>query len=57
VPDRQRIVAIGLLTVHDLEILGSNFKRAYPVEEASFDELLRAIDEADLDAAPKKPTE
>lgn len=43
-----RIVAIGLLTVSDLEVLGPTFDRIWPVEEAPhFNELLRAIDEAD----------
>jgi hypothetical protein len=42
------IVAVGLLTASDLERLGSNFSRAYPVEDAPrFSELLRAIDEAE----------
>ena len=44
----ERIVAVGLLTGHDLSLLGPAFDRAWPVEEApSFNELLRAIDEAD----------
>ena len=44
----ERIVAVGLLTRHDLSALGPAFDRAWPVEEApSFHELLRAIDEAD----------
>jgi len=44
----ERIVAVGLLTKHDLGLLGPTFDRAWPVEEApSFNELLRAIDEAD----------
>ena len=44
----ERIVAVGLLTRHDLTTLGPAFDRAWPVEEApSFSELLRAIDEAD----------
>jgi hypothetical protein len=43
-----RIVAVGLLTRHDLNMLGPTFDRVWPVEEApSFSELLRAIDEAD----------
>ena len=46
--DQERIVAVGLLTRRDLTILGPTFKRVWPVEEApSFNELLRAIDEAD----------
>ena len=44
----ERIVAVGLLTGHDLSLLGPTFDRAWPVEEApAFNELLRAIDEAD----------
>ena len=44
----QRIVAVGLLTRQDLSALGPTFDRAWPVEEApSFNELLRAIDDAD----------
>jgi hypothetical protein len=43
-----RIVAIGLLTERDLTVLGPAFDRAWPVEEApDFNQLLRAIDEAD----------
>ncbi|MFL6729669.1 MAG: hypothetical protein ACJ8D6_08350 [Sphingomicrobium sp.] len=43
-----RIVAVGLLTKHDLSLLGPTFDRVWPVEEApAFSELLRAIDEAD----------
>jgi hypothetical protein len=45
---QDRIVAIGLLTKRDLGLLGPTFDRAWPVEEAPhFNELLRAIDEAD----------
>jgi hypothetical protein len=45
---RDRIVAVGLLTRHDLNALGPAFDRAWPVEETpNFSELLRAIDEAD----------
>jgi len=43
-----RIVAVGLLTRRDLDLLGPTFDRIWPVEEApGFTELLRAIDEAD----------
>lgn len=45
---QERIVAVGLLTKHDLSLLGPTFDRVWPVEEApAFSELLRAIDEAD----------
>lgn len=44
----ERIVAIGLLTQRDLKVLGPTFDRIWPVEDAPhFNELLRAIDEAD----------
>ena len=43
----ERIVAVGLLTARDLEVLGSGFRRMFPVErDTSFDDLLHAIDEA-----------
>ncbi len=43
-----KIIAIGLLTQNDLSRLGATFNRVWPVKEApAFDELLRAIDEAD----------
>ncbi len=43
-----RIVAIGLLTERDLAVLGEGFRRAYPLNDGhDFDELLRAIDEAE----------
>jgi hypothetical protein len=46
-PDR--IVAVGLLTRADLNMLGPSFDRAWPVEDAPmFSELLRAIDQADV---------
>ena len=44
----ERIVAIGLLTLSDLERLGETFDRLWPVDEGTdFSELLRQIDEAD----------
>ena len=59
-PPQDRIVAVGLLTRHDLNILGPTFDRVWPVEDApSFSELLRAIDEADqqLSVDHRIPTE
>jgi hypothetical protein len=58
---RERIVAIGLLTQRDVRLLGPTFDRLWPVEEGfahsagdpseqrlpDFPALLRAIDEAD----------
>ncbi|MGN6850092.1 MAG: hypothetical protein ACTHJK_11575 [Sphingomicrobium sp.] len=45
----ERIVAVGLLTQQDLDLLGPTFERVWPVEEApsTFEELLRAIDRAE----------
>ena len=56
---RNRIVAVGLLTKQDLNVLGPTFDRVWPVEEAPhFNELLRAIDDADrkLQKVGKRPT-
>ena len=47
-PDR--IVAVGLLTQRDVNLLGPTFERLWPVEDApDFEELLAAIDEAERD--------
>ena len=47
-PDEDTIVAVGLLTKRDLQALGSQFTRAFPVDQTPcFDGLLVAIDEAD----------
>jgi hypothetical protein len=49
VADTDRIVAIGLLSARDLKLLGTGFKRAYPVDDAAdFTDILRRIDQADL---------
>jgi hypothetical protein len=43
-----KFVAVGLLTQRDLDVLGSGFRRAYPLEETTdFTELLILIDEVD----------
>lgn len=43
-----QIVAIGLLTQRELDLLGESFDRAFPLDdELKFEDLLRAIDEAD----------
>ena len=45
--ERPKIVAVGLLTQKDLNILGSGFRNAFPIVEGpDFDDLLRSIDEA-----------
>lgn len=44
------IVAVGLLTRNDLNVLGPSFTRLWPVDETPcFDGLLQAIDEVDRD--------
>lgn len=46
--DQDRIIAVGLLTRRDLNLLGPTFDRVWPVEDApDFRRLLKAIDEAD----------
>ena len=46
--DDGAIVAVGLLTQRDLAALGSDFSRAFPVDDTPcFNGLLVAIDEAD----------
>jgi hypothetical protein len=48
VTEPEPVVAIGLLTARDLDLLGSGFRRAFPIDDEScFDELLRAIDAAE----------
>jgi hypothetical protein len=43
-----RIIAVGLLTQSDLDRLGSQFTRVWPVSETPcFNSMLQAIDEAD----------
>ena len=42
------IVAVGLLTRNDIDVLGPSFTRLWPVEATPrFDGLLRAIDDAE----------
>ena len=44
----ERIIAVGLLSQSDLDRLGSQFARLWPIDETPcFDGLLQAIDEAD----------
>lgn len=46
--EKERIVAVGLLTRRDLDMLGQSFDRLWPVDETPcFGGLLSAIDEAD----------
>ena len=44
----RHIVAIGLLTEQEVNLLGERFTRLWPVDNApKFEELLEAIDDAD----------
>lgn len=44
----ERIVAVGLLTRNDVQLLGPAFSRLWPVEDTPcFGSLLQAIDDAD----------
>lgn len=55
---QERIVAIGLLTKHDLSLLGPTFDRIWPVEDApNFSQLLRAIDDADRALGENPPVQ
>ena len=46
--DKDRIVAVGLLTRADIALLGTSYDRLWPVDETPcFDALLAAIDDAD----------
>ncbi len=55
----ERLVAIGLLTQRDLDVLGTGFRRLFPLPNspADFDTLIVAIDEAEhqLRTAPRLP--
>jgi hypothetical protein len=54
--EAERIVAIGLLTEHDLGLLGTGFRRAFRIDDTPcFDELLAAIDAAEERAAGETP--
>ena len=53
--EKERIVAVGLLTQHDLNLLGHSFTRLWPVEEArGFEPLIEAIDEAERELEQAK---
>jgi hypothetical protein len=44
----ERIVAVGLLTQREVELLGHGFSRLWPIDDSPcFTELLEAIDEAE----------
>jgi hypothetical protein len=46
--EAERIVAVGLLTQTDLDMLGQGFRRAFRIDDdPCFDDLLAAIDAAE----------
>jgi hypothetical protein len=50
--DQDRIIAVGLLTRRDMDLLGPAFSRSWPVEHTpAFADLLREIDRADEELA------
>jgi hypothetical protein len=54
VDDRERVVAIGLLTQRDLDVLGVGFRRLFPLTDGpDFSALLAAIDDADRHLQPE----
>ncbi|WP_160299158.1 hypothetical protein [Sphingomonas sp. SRS2] len=53
--DRQNIIAVGLLTRADLDLLGRGFRAAIPVQDVhGFEALLDAIDDAERHALGKR---
>lgn len=49
-----RFVAVGLLTRRDLEVLGSGFRRAYPLMDTKdFNSLLSRLDACDPNSAAR----
>ena len=52
---KDRIIAVGLLTQQDVDLLGQGFSRLWPVDETPcFADLLQAIDDSDRELQ-KKP--
>ena len=51
-----RFVAVGLLTRRDLDVLGSGFRRAYPLKHTKdFDALLTRLDACVTDPGRRFP--
>ena len=49
--EQEPIVAVGLLTQNDLDLLGSGFRRAFMIDDTPcFEDLLSAIDAAEQQA-------
>ncbi len=53
-PSSDRVVAVGLLTQRDVDVLGVGFRRLFPLEvDGAFDDLLRELDR--LERTPSPP--
>ena len=53
-----KIVAVGLLTQPELDLLGRSFTRLWEVDQAPcFEELIEAIDRADRELCPEPSSE
>ena len=51
---KDRIIAVGLLTQRDVDVLGQGFSRLWPVDETPcFADLLQAIDDSDRELQRK----
>ena len=51
---KERIVAVGLLTQREVELLGHGFCRLWPVDDTPcFQDLLQAIDDADRELSER----
>jgi hypothetical protein len=51
----ERIVAVGLLTQRELDLLGPSFTREWPLDDSPcFAELIEAIDAADNAVRPAR---
>lgn len=45
---KEKIVAVGLLTEHDVRVLGQGFDRLFPIEDLSgFEDLLAKLDDVE----------
>lgn len=48
---QDRVIAVGLLTQRDLDVLGQGFTRLYPIErDDQFAELIRRLDRVSTEA-------
>lgn len=49
-----RIVAVGLLTEQDLDVLGTGFRRHFPVkDDGMFDDLLMQLDKVEVESSDR----